>query len=352
MKRKLLAVMMLICLFVTMGLTGCGKAENPYAGLNLEEYLKMGEYNGLEKSEIKVSVSDEEVQTQIKANLEATAETVEKKEGKVKVGDTANIDYEGKKDGVAFDGGTAEGYDLQIGSGTFIEGFEEGLIGKEIGGTYDLNLTFPEDYSSEDLAGQDVVFTVKINYVNSQKIPEYTVEWVKANSEVETKKDYEALVKDQLLEEKEESAKNNIMAKLWNEVLENAKVIQYPQEQIDAYVAEIEAGYESAAEAYGVTLEELWTAYGIDSEETFNAQNEQAAKESIKSEMVMYYIAELENLTYTDDEADEIRTAIEESGMDEETFKQQYGQEIEPYIDAALTYSKVIELIYNNAVVK
>ena len=351
MKRKLIAAVMIICMIAAMGLTGCG-SSNPYDGMNFEEYVKLAEYKGLERSEIKVSVSDEEVQTQINANLEATAETVEKTEGKVKEGDTANINYEGKKDGTAFEGGTAEGYDLEIGSGTFIEGFEEGLVGKEIGGTYDLELTFPEDYSSEELAGQDVVFTVKINSVKTQEVPEYTVDWIRENSDVDTKKDYEALVKDQLMEQKEEEAKNNIMADLWNQVTEGSEVIQYPQDVVDGYIEEIEAQYESTAESYGVTLEDIWASEGIDSQEAYDAKNEQAAQAYVKEQLIMYNIAEVEGLSYSDDEADEIRTAIDEAGYDDETFKQYYGQDIETYIDASLTFSKVAEFIYDNAVVK
>ena len=352
MKRKLIAAVMIICMVAAMGLTGCGSTANPYEGMNFDEYVKLAEYKGLEKSEIKVSVSDEEVQTQIKSNLEETAETVDITEGKVKDGDTANINYEGKKDGVAFDGGTAEGYDLEIGSGTFIEGFEEGLVGKAIGGTYDLNLTFPEDYGSEDLAGQDVVFTVKINSVKRAQAPEYTVEWVKENSEVDTKKDYEALVKDQLLEQKEETAKNNIMADLWNQVVDGSKITQYPQDIVDGYVAEIEAQYESTAEMYDMDMEALWEQEGIDSQEAFDAKTEAAAQAYVKEQMIMYSIADAEGLSYTDEEAEEIRTAIDEAGFDDETFKQQYGQDIESYIDSALIFSKVSEFIYDNAVVK
>lgn len=352
MKKKLFALTMVLCLFVTMGLTGCGSKENPYEGLNFEEYVKLAEYKGLERKEIKVSVSDEEVQTQIKANLKETAETVEKTEGKIKSGDTANIDYEGKKDGVAFEGGTAEGYDLVIGSGTFIPGFEDALIGKKIGETYDIDLTFPEDYSSEDLAGQDVVFTVKINSVKTEKVPEYTIEWIKANSEVDTKKDYEALVKDQLIEKKEETEKNNIMAELWNQVVAGSKISQYPQDIVDGYKAEIEEQYNTMADTYGMEVEAIWEQEGIKSQEEFDAKLESAAQAYVKEQMVMYNIAELEELSYTDEEADEIRTSIESAGFDDETFKQQYGQDIEPYIDSALTFSKVSEFIYENAVVK
>ncbi len=352
MKKKLMALTMILCLLITMGLTGCGSKDNPYEGLNFEEYVKLADYKGLEREEIKVSVSDEEVQTQINANLKETAETVEKTEGKVKNGDTANIDYEGKKDGVAFEGGTAQGYDLVIGSGTFIPGFEEQLTGKKIGGTYDLELTFPEDYGSEDLAGQDVVFTVKINSVKAQKVPEYTAEWVKANSDVETKKDYEALIKDQLMEQKEETAKNNVMAGLWNQVVASSKVTQYPQELVDEYVAEIKAQYEMMAETYGMELEALWEQEGIESQEAFDAKTESAAQAYVKEQLIMYNIAEIEGLEYSDEEAEEIRTSIDGAGFDDETFKQQYGQDIETYIDSALTFSKVAEFIFDNTVVK
>jgi len=351
MKKKLLVLTMILCLLVTMGMTGCGK-NDPYGGMDFEEYVKLAEYKGLERKDIKVSVSDEEVQTRIKANLEAAAETVEKKEGKVKEGDTVNIDYEGKKGGVAFEGGTAQGHDLEIGSGTFIEGFEEGLIGKEIGKTYDLDLTFPEDYGSEELAGADVVFTVTINSVKTQKTPEYTVDWVKENSDVDTKKDYEKLVKDQLIEEKEEAEKNNIMAALWNEVIAGSEVIQYPQELVDGYVEEIEAQYEITAENYGITLEDIWASEGIDSQEAYDAKNEQAAQSYVKEQMIMYNIAELEDLSYTDDEAEEIRKAIDQAGYDDETFKQYYGQDIETYIDASLTFNEVVGFIFDNSVVK
>lgn len=351
MKKKLFAVTLVICLLVTMGLTGCG-SSNEYAGMNFEEYVKLAEYKGLERAEIKVSVSDEEVQTQIETNLEETAETVQVTEGKVKDGDTVNIDYEGKKDGEAFEGGTAEGYDLTIGSGSFIDGFEDGLIGKKIGGTYDLELTFPEDYETESLAGQDVVFTVTVNYVAEEEVPEYTVAWVKENSDVETKADYEALVKDQLKEEKEEEKKNNIMAELWNEVVDGSEMITYPEEIVDGYIEEIEAQYESMAETYGMELEDMWEAYGIEDEEDYNAKNEASAQAYVKEQMIMFYIAELEDLSYTDEEAEEIRTAIDEAGYDEETFKQYYGQDIETYIDSALTFSKVSQFIYDNAVVK
>lgn len=351
MKKRVLAIIAIMCMFVMVCMTGCGSSA-PYSKYDMSEYVKLGEYKGLERAEINVSVSDEEVDTKIQSNLEAAAETEEKTSGTVKEGDTANIDYEGKLNGKAFDGGTAEGYDLEIGSGTFIAGFEEGLVGKEIGGTYDLDLTFPEDYSSADLAGKEVVFTVTVNSVKTPVVPELTDEWVKENSSVKTVDEYRIFIKEELTEEKELSEKENIIAALWTQVVDSSEMLQYPEKELKTYIEEIEVQYEAAAESYGMTKDELLAAYGLDDEEVYNQQNKEAAQTFIKEQMVMYYIAQLEGLTYTDEEAEEMRAAISDAGYDEESFREYYGQDIESYIDSALTYSKVADFIYDNAVVK
>lgn len=351
MKKKILALTVIMCMLMMVCMTGCGSSA-PYSKYDMSEYVKLGEYKGLERAEINVSVSDEEVDTKIQSNLEAAAETEERTSGTVKAGDTANIDYEGKLNGEAFEGGTAEGYDLEIGSGTFIDGFEDGLIGKEIGGTYDLNLTFPEDYSSTDLAGQDVVFTVTVNSVKTPVVPELTDEWVKENSSAKNIEEYRIVIKEELTEEKELTEKENIIASLWTQVVDSSEMLQYPEKELKAYIEEIEVQYEAAAESYGMTLEDLLAAYGLDDEEVYNQQNKEAAQTFIKEQMVMYYIAQIEGLTYTDEEAEEMRAAISDAGYDDESFKEYYGQDIESYIDSALTYSKVAEFIFDNAIVK
>lgn len=351
MKKKIISFTVIMCMVVMMCLTGCGSSA-PYSKYDMSEYVKLGEYKGLERADINVSVSDEEVETKIQTNLEATVETEEKTSGTVKEGDTANIDYEGKLNGEAFEGGTAEGYDLEIGSGTFIDGFEDGLIGKKVGGTYDLDLTFPEDYSSTELAGKSVVFTVTVNSVKTQVVPELTDEWVKENSSVKNIDEYKAVVKEELTEEKELDEKENIIAALWKQVVDSSEMIKYPEKELKQYIEEIEKQYETAAESYGMTIDELLASYGLDDEEVYNQQNEEAAKTFIKEQMVMYYIAQLEGLTYTEEEAEEMRSSIKDAGYNDDSFKEYFGQDIESYIDSALTYSKVAEFIFDNAVVK
>src|SRR5665648_744326 len=122
--------------------------------------------------------------------------------GKIENGDIANIDFEGKLDGVAFEGGTSKAYDLNVGAGQFIPGFEEGLIGVETGKTVDVNVTFPKDYASKELAGKPVVFTVKVNSISRPVTPEYNLDFVKANSKFTTIEEYEAGIKQELLQKK------------------------------------------------------------------------------------------------------------------------------------------------------
>ena len=158
--KRIASVLLVLCLLLSFA--GCkqDKGRELY-NLNLEKYVELGDYMGVKvdtKSDDFKQIENSLISSDV-ANYDLY---VVKKEGKVEKGETVNIDYEGKKDGVAFEGGTAKGYNLTIGSGQFIDGFEDGLIGKEVGTTVDLNLTFPENYGNEELNGADVVFTVKI----------------------------------------------------------------------------------------------------------------------------------------------------------------------------------------------
>ena len=167
MKKKLFTTigLVLAAAMALTGLTGCGEDPNPYSELNLDDYLEVGKYKGVEVKEIDVTVSKNEIGDEIVAALEAAATDEKVKKGQpVENQDTVNIDYVGRIDGKEFEGGSAEGPDLVLGSGTFIDGFEDGLVGHKVGEKgIKLNLAFPLNYSSEELQGKDVVFTVDIN---------------------------------------------------------------------------------------------------------------------------------------------------------------------------------------------
>lgn len=353
MKKRIIALTLIVSLVAVMGLTGCGSSK-PFSKYDLSDYVKVGNYKGLEVEKIKVSVSNEEVDAQVKKNVEETKTTEKKKEGSVAKNDVVNIDYEGKINGKTFDGGSAEGYDLTIGKGGFIDGFEDGLVGKAVGSTQTLNLKFPKDYPkkediNKEVAGKAVVFTVKINYISKDVVPEYNDAWVAKNSDVKTTAEYEKTVKDQLYKEKENKAKSQKIGELWKEIVDNTEVIKYPEEEVDTYVKEIEEQYKSAAKSYGMELKDFWKQQGFESEEAYNADNKKTAQAYVKEQMVMYYIAEKEDLSYTKDDEKKLREAIEKAGYTEDTFKQYYGQDIDPYVEASLTFNAVGEFIYKNA---
>ena len=170
----------------------------------VSDYIKLGEYKGIKYTVNKLEVTDADIETAIQEDLQAAATEQEIKDRDVvKDGDIVNIDYEGLKDGVAFDGGTAKDSDLVIGSGSFIPGFEDGLIGATVGKQVDIKTTFPEDYQSTELAGQEVVFKVTVNAIKEKVVPELTEDYVKENLKFDTIDAYKEDIRKKLQEENE-----------------------------------------------------------------------------------------------------------------------------------------------------
>jgi len=341
---------MILC----MGLTGCGGEKELYDGLNLDDYLTVGEYKGLEVDAYKIKVSEQEIQDKVEAALKEKQEN--KKLGKkqeLKKGDTANIDYSGKVDGKPFDGGDSEGFDLELGSGSFIEGFEDQLIGHKVGETVEVNVSFPKDYPGEAVAGKDAVFTVKINSATRPKVPKYTVDFVKENTDFDTKEAYEESLKKEIYAEKEEQAKNEQKTSLWSDVLEATEVKKYPEDVLAAYEEVFDAQIDTMAEQAGMTRSEaLKQMYGTDDETKIKSIIEDSTKTLIKQEMLTEYIAEKEGLAYTDEEKEKTIAEVEGQGYDDETVKQYTGRTMEQYAHIRLLYEKVQDFILDNAKVK
>ena len=348
-KRIFVAV---VCLLSMAGLTACGSSVS-YENLDLEEYIEVGEYKGLKATGFTVEVTEDEIRTHIDGELEAAASNQKVDSGEaVQDGDTVNIDYVGKKDGKKFDGGSAEGYDLTIGSDTFIEGFEDGLIGKKVGEKVDLELTFPEDYSEKTLAGKDVVFTVKINSATRPTIPEYDLDFVKNTTEYDSVEAYEKAVEKQIYEEKEAEEIGNQQNDLWSQVLDNTKVKKYPEKIVDHYIKFNSDQIDDMADSYGLTREEMLANYDFGSEEEFAAVNEDSSKLRVKQEMLIEYIADKEGIEYTDEEAEALVAEFEAMGYDKATIESQTGRTMDEYVRMELLYQKVLEFILNNAKVK
>ena len=347
MKKKTIAG--LLCGVALLVLASCGSSMS-YEDYDLSEYLKVGEYKGLTVAPYSISVTDDEVQEQIQSNLKAAAkDTKLDKNTAIADGDTVNIDYTGKVDGKKFDRGTAEKQDLTIGSGSFIDGFESGLIGHKKGETVTLNLTFPEDYSEESLKGKDVTFTVKINSATRSVVPELNEEFVKENSEYKTVKEYTGAVEKQLYNEKETEAINNQKTTLWSASLDNTEVKKYPEKELNHYMEFNSEQLDQTAKQYGVSREDMLKQYGLDDEKDFEATNEDSSKLRVKQEMLIQYIADKEKLSYTEEEKEKLIENFEAQGYDADAIEQQTGRTVNDYAHIELLYEKVLDFLLDNA---
>lgn len=350
MNKKLLAV--LIGVFAMLGLTACGSLTS-YESLNLDDYLEVGKYKGLEVDGYTIEVTDDEIQAKIDSELESAASSQEiAGDDVIKDGDTVNIDYVGKKDGKKFDGGSAEGQDLVIGSDSFIDGFEDGLIGKKVGEKVKLNLTFPDDYNKESLAGEDVVFTVTINSASRETVPEYDLDFVKNTTEYDSIDAYEDAIEKELYESKESEAISDQQTDLWSQALDNTEVKKYPEEIVDHYIEFNSNQMDEMAESYDMTREELLASYDFGDEEEFATVNEDSSKLRVKQEMLIEYIADKEGLEYTDKEADKLIEDFESMGYDDEAIEKQTGRDVDDYVRIELLYQKVLEFLLDNAKIK
>ncbi len=337
MMKKIISL--LLALTFILSLTGCSKVDKGRIlyNLKMEKFITLGEYKG-----IKIDSDSEEFQKYvtevISSDIEALDLYVKITEGTLKEGDVANIDYTGKLDGVAFDGGTDEGYDLELGSGTFIDGFEDGLIGKKIGTTVDINVTFPENYGNEELNGKAVVFTVKINYVKTDE--ERKPEDFYKELEYETVDEYYDEVNVA-------AAKNFIITK----VMADSEVKKYPKND-RKYLLEQRMNYMETyiKNYYGATLEEYAAANSQTVEELEESTATNYVEPMMKEQMVFYAIFDNEAMKATDkeikDRTKEYVASYNDSSITEAVVKEYYG---DYYFEYLVVSEKVTDFLYKNA---
>lgn len=324
MKKKLLAA--LLAVSMVMSLCACNSekedtqttetgetAQTAKVGtvsskdFNVEDYVTVGDYKGLEVTVDVVNFTDADVETQFNDEVEYYVEYsdlfVYTKTDKTTVedGDIVNIDYVGKKDGVAFDGGTAQGHNLEIGSGSFIEGFEAGLIGHEVGETTTLNLTFPENYQNEELAGAAVTFDVTINAINTREMPEVTDDLVaQMDLGFDTIAAYKEDIKTYLQESCDETNADERNTAVWEAVYAVCDVKEPPQEFVDDLVATVKQNAEMYASYYGVTMDEFITTYMGQTMEQFEEECKTSAVETAKERLAIAAIAKDAGIELTD----------------------------------------------------
>lgn len=318
------------------------------------KYVKLGEYKGLEYTQEDLKVTDKEVKAEIDNRVQAKATTTDSKKGTVKDGDNVNISYVGKIDGKEFDGGSADNYTLTIGSNSFIDGFEEGLVGKKIGEKVTLDLKFPKDYHNDKVAGKDVTFEVTINSKQVTKTPEYDEQFIKDNSDYDNKKDYEASVKKDLEKEKKETAENTAKQSLWSTAVENAEVKKYPKGVVAQEKQSIIDQYKLMAENYNVEWADFLQQYMNTTEEDFDKQAKTYGESVAKQKLVMYAIADKEKLSVSNKEYKKrLKELLKNAGMTEEQFQEQYNKTIEEYAEendfkSQFLLEKIYDFLYKN----
>ena len=276
-----------------------------------------------------------------------------KKGDKIKDGDTVNIDYVGTIGGKVFDGGSAQGQDLTIGSGTFIEGFESGLIGKKIGDKdIKVPVTFPVDYNAPELAGKDAVFTVTVNAGTRPETPKYNDAFAKSQGDYKNTDEFEEALKKEIHDQKEAKEIEDQQMALWDKVVSKSEVIEYPQDEVDNYVKANDKMMDAAAKESGLTREEVLSKYGFKDEKGFDVSNRETSKLRVKQELITAKIAENEGITYTDKEKEAMIENFIAQGYDEKTIQQQTGRTMDQYVCIQLLYEKVLDFILDNAKVK
>jgi len=310
-----------------------------------EPKVELGEYTNLKVKKEKVKVTKEEVKNRIDALLNEYAELVEKT-GKVENGDIAVINFAGFKDGVAFDGGTAENYSLTIGSNTFIPGFEDGVIGMEVGEEKDINLTFPEDYMSEELKGKEVVFKVKVNEIKTREVPKLDKDFFEdlAMEGVTNKEELEHEITHELEHQKEHELEHVYEEKCLDKAANNMK-IEMADELVDDEVEHMYKEFMQRMAMQGIT-EEMYYQYTNSKKEDITNQMKEDAAKRIKYRYLLKEVIKVEKIKVTDKEAKErVKEMAEMYNVDEETILKEVSLE---NIKFDLQYQKALDLVTAN----
>ena len=305
--------------------------------------VTLGQYKGLEVEKAAVEVSDAQVQAELDRMAQNVAST-EEVEKAAEMGDTANIDFEGFDNGVAFDGGKGEAFDLEIGSGSFVPGFEDQLIGMKAGEEKEIDITFPENYTPE-LAGKPVVFKVKVNEVKVKELPAIDDEFAKDVSEFDTLKDLKADIKKKITEDRKAAAQRAFEDALMTKVAEGIKA-DIPDDMVAFQAEKMIDGFKQQLASQGIPFDQYVKMTGM-TEEAMKADAMGPALEQLRMDLAVEAIVKAENLEVSDDEVEaEYKNLSEKYGMDIEMVKKYLPAE---QIKEQVIREKVIKVVADSA---
>ena len=309
--------------------------------------VTLGQYKGIEATREPVSVSDEDVNAEVESARKRNARKVSV-EREAQMGDTANIDFDGFLNGERFDGGKAEGYDLELGSNSFVPGFEEQIVGMQIGEEKDLDITFPEEYV-EDLAGKAVVFKVKLNSLTVSELPELDDEFAKDVSEFDTLDEYKADIRANLEKRRQDEAEEKVRSEIMHKAAENMTV-EIPEVMVQEKVEEILRNYAAnfGLNSRDIEYAQLLQMMGLD-ENTINVSIRPGAQVQVKNDLLIEAVIKAENIEVTDEEVEEYLNKVAESIQAQpEEVKNYYGLE---FLAGERKKEKATNLIIDSAVI-
>ena len=326
------------------------KIESSGVTLTIETALypevKLGAYTGLEIEKEEIKVSAAEVNVAIKDMQEKAARMV-KVDRVAKNGDTVVIDFVGKKDGVAFDGGTGKGYELKLGSGTFIPGFEDQLVGAKAGEDKNVNVTFPAEYPAEDLAGKPCVFEVKVHEVREKVLPELDDKFAQNVSEFDTLEEYKKSVKEQLAKQKEQKVNAEAEEKLLQKITDNAEV-EIPEVMVEEQADEFIHQFAHRLEHQGLNLDDYLKYMNTTYEDLRKSRMEDARK-TAKTRVVLDAILKKENITLEKEEVEkELEKHAQLNGVSVEEFKKSVHDHVITDIANNIVINKLLDFLRKN----
>ena len=321
------------------------------AEVALKPEVKLGQYKGVEVDKIDVTVSDEEVEAEIEKEREKNARTVEVTDRAVKDGDTVSLDFEGFVDGAAFEGGKGENYPLTIGSGAFIPGFEEQLVGTEIGADVEVNVTFPEDYQADNLAGKAAVFKCKVNEIKEKQLPEVDDEFASEVSAFDTLEAYMADLKQNLEDKKFKEAKSAKTDAVIDAIIASSEM-DIPEAMIKTEQRQMLNDFAQRMQMQGLSMEQYFQFTGTTADMLME-QSKPQAEQRIKTSLVIDAIVAAENIEATEEEfAEEVKTMAEVYQMEEDKIVETLGEQGKASVMKDIKAKKAAEFVTENAVEK
>lgn len=331
------AIICTICVVAHMS-----KSTVNYEKMDFDQYIKVGNYKGLEYEMSDEKITDKDVEEAIRSDLAAYGKEKTKK-GAAEDGDIAILNFEGKVDGKKVDDASANDFTVEIGRTALIDGFGESIIGHKAGDKYSVDLKFPDDYGEESVAGKPVVFDIEVVKVKEYIMPELTDAFVEKNTEYKTVKEYKEATRKDLEDSANFYAESSANEQLWNTVIESSKIIKYPKNSIKNELEILNAQQEAELkDTYNMTLEEALEQSGV-SKEDYDKQMKSAAKEAVKHKLVGYYIAKKEKADISDKAYDAFcKDLLDSEGYTEESFEENFGSSFDDYCKTNDIYSTFV----------